>query len=49
MTCFAATEYEIIPTETYKILRNCSGCGVKLKREIGSLEQKPIPLATFPA
>lgn len=29
MTCFAATEYEIIPTETYQILRGCSGCGSK--------------------
>lgn len=29
MTCFAAKEYKIIPTETYKILRNCSGCGGK--------------------
>ena len=29
MSCFAANEYEIIPTETYKILRNCSGCSSK--------------------
>jgi hypothetical protein len=26
---FAAAEYEIIPTETYKIVRNCAGCGSK--------------------
>ena len=29
MSCFPVTEYEVIPTETYKILRNCSGCGSK--------------------
>jgi hypothetical protein len=29
MNCFEAAEYEIIPTETYKIWRNCSGCGSK--------------------
>lgn len=29
MSCFTATKYEIIPIETYKILRNCSGCGSK--------------------
>jgi len=26
---FEAAEYEIIPTETFKIMRNCSGCGSK--------------------
>ena len=29
MSCFESKRYEIIPTETYKIIRNCSGCGHK--------------------
>lgn len=29
MSCFESKKYEIIPTETYKITRNCSGCGKK--------------------
>ncbi|WP_085832786.1 DUF1062 domain-containing protein [Clostridium merdae] len=29
MTCLKAKKYEIIPTEPYKIIRNCSGCGRK--------------------
>jgi hypothetical protein len=29
MSCFESKKYEIIPTETYKIIRNCSGCGNK--------------------
>lgn len=29
MNRYKVAEYEIIPTETYKILRNCSGCGGK--------------------
>lgn len=29
MNCFEAAEYEIIPTETHKVLRNCPGCGGK--------------------
>jgi len=27
MSYFTAKTYEIIPTETYKIIRNCAGCG----------------------
>ncbi len=26
MSCFESKKYEIIPTETYRIIRNCSGC-----------------------
>lgn len=29
MSCLESKKYEIIPTETYKIIRNCSGCGNK--------------------
>ena len=29
MICFEAAEYVIIPTETFRIMRNCSGCGSK--------------------
>lgn len=29
MSCFESKKYEIIPIETYKIIRNCSGCGNK--------------------
>ncbi len=29
MSCFESKKYEIMPTETYKIIRNCSGCGNK--------------------
>lgn len=29
MTSFQSKEYEIIPTDTYKVVRNCPGCGVK--------------------
>lgn len=29
MSYFESKTYEIIPTETYKIIRNCSGCGSK--------------------
>lgn len=29
MSCFKSKKYEIIPTEAYKIFRNCSGCGRK--------------------
>lgn len=29
MSYMELKEYEIIPTETYKIIRNCSGCGGK--------------------
>jgi hypothetical protein len=29
MSCFESKKYEIIPIETYKIIRNCSGCGSK--------------------
>jgi len=29
MGCFTIKEYEIVPTETFDIIRNCSGCGGK--------------------
>ncbi len=29
MSIFESKKYEIIPTETYKMMRNCSGCGNK--------------------
>ena len=30
MSYLTKIEYEIIPTESFSVIRNCSGCGIKM-------------------